>query len=132
MLRSCKARRQRARAPAGVSTRRGARRVPLESALSSIEQPAPSDNSPPQSDSVAAGLGRKVLIAGMLAALVWAALALYGDVNELRRTARRFAPLALAGGLGLVAGNYALRIARWHYYLRHIGVAVPAVESALV
>lgn len=79
-----------------------------------------------------AGLARKVVLGVLLAVLVWAAFALYGDVRELRRTALTFAPSALAAGLGLVAGNYALRIARWQYYLRRIGVALPVLDSSLV
>jgi glycosyltransferase 2 family protein len=79
-----------------------------------------------------AGIGRKIIAAALLAALVWAALALYGDVRELRRTARTFAPEAFAVGLALVAGNYALRIVRWQYYLRCVGVRIPLGESALV
>jgi glycosyltransferase 2 family protein len=84
------------------------------------------------SSQVAAGLGRKIVVAGLLAAMIWAGLALYGDVQELRRTARTFAPAAFFAGLGLVLGNYVLRIARWQYYLRQIGVAVPIGRSALI
>src|SRR5205814_4801248 len=32
----------------------------------------------------------------------------------------------------LAAGNYGLRIARWHYYLGRIGVRVPVLESSVV
>jgi uncharacterized membrane protein YbhN (UPF0104 family) len=77
-------------------------------------------------------LGRKIVVAALLAALVWAGLALYGDVRELRRTVRSFAPGAFAAALALVASNYGLRIARWQYYLRRIGVRIPIGESSLV
>jgi uncharacterized protein (TIRG00374 family) len=78
------------------------------------------------------GLGRKLIIAVLLAGLVFAALALYGDVQELRRTASVFAPSAFVIGLALAAANYALRAVRWQYYLRHIGIRIPWGESSLV
>jgi glycosyltransferase 2 family protein len=84
------------------------------------------------SNQVASGLGRKIVLAGLLAAVIWAGLALYGDVRELQRTARTFAPSAFVASLALVAGNYVLRIARWQYYLGRIGVAVPLGQSALI
>jgi glycosyltransferase 2 family protein len=80
----------------------------------------------------ARGLGRKMVGAVLAAAVVFAALALYGDVQALRRTASEFAPIAFAIGLLLAAGNYALRIVRWQYYLRHIGVRIPWGESSIV
>lgn len=98
-------------------------------------QPAePSPATPPAKDSaqLARGLGRKLVIAVLVAGLVFAALALYGDVQELRRTASVFAPSAFVIGLVLAAANYALRVVRWHYYLRHLGIRIPFVESALV
>lgn len=84
------------------------------------------------SSDLAAGLTRKVVIAVLLAALVFAALAVYGDVQELQRTARSFAAGAFALGLLLAAGNYGLRIVRWQYYLKHIGIDVPIGESSVV
>jgi uncharacterized membrane protein YbhN (UPF0104 family) len=81
---------------------------------------------------LARGLGRKIVATVLIAALIFTALALYGDVQELRRTARGFAPAAFAIGLLLAAGNYALRAVRWQYYLRHINIAIPFGESAMV
>jgi uncharacterized protein (TIRG00374 family) len=77
-------------------------------------------------------MARKIVVAVLLAALVFAALAMYGDVQELGRTARSFAPTAFALGLLLAAGNYGLRILRWQYYLKHIGIHVPLGESSVV
>ena len=78
------------------------------------------------------GLARKVAIAAVFGGLVFAGLALYGDVNKLRATARAFSPSAVALGFSLAAGNYGLRIWRWHYYLNCIDVSVPIVESSIV
>ena len=86
---------------------------------------------PPVADATR-GLTRKIVIALLLGALIYAALALYGDVRELRATAQRFSANAFALALALAAGNYVLRIVRWHYYLLRIGVRVPLGESALV
>jgi uncharacterized protein (TIRG00374 family) len=81
---------------------------------------------------LARGLTRKVAIAAVFGALVFAGLALYGDVTKLRETARGFSPSAVALGFGLAAGNYGLRIWRWQYYLHCIDVSVPLLESSIV
>lgn len=94
-------------------------------------QPKP-EAVPENSAQLARGITRKIIAAGLLAALIFAALALYGDVQDLRRTADDFAPSAFALGLALAAGNYAVRAVRWQYYLKHIGIHVPFGESALV
>lgn len=72
------------------------------------------------------------MLAALLAALVSVALALYADVPKLRDAVRLFSPAAFVAGLGLVAGNYALRIIRWQYYLRRIGVFIALPQSAIV
>ena len=82
----------------------------------------------PAADSaqLASGLGRKMVLAALFAALVFAALAMYGDVQELRRTAQHVRARARSRSrCALAAGNYALRIVRWHYYLGQIGVRLP-------
>ena len=81
---------------------------------------------------LARGLTRKIMLAALFGGLVFAALALYGDVSKLRAAAREFAPNAVLLGFALAAGNYVIRIARWHYYLRCIDIALPIGESSLV
>ncbi len=81
---------------------------------------------------VARGLTRKIVLAMLFAALIFGALAFYSDVQELQRTAKTFAPSAFLLGLALAFGNYLLRVARWQYYLKHLGIHVPLGESALV
>jgi uncharacterized protein (TIRG00374 family) len=75
---------------------------------------------------------RRVLIATLLGAAVFAGLSIYSDVHQLRIHLRAFAPSAFAVALLLAASNYAVRIVRWQYYLRLIGVSIPKMESALV
>jgi uncharacterized membrane protein YbhN (UPF0104 family) len=77
-------------------------------------------------------LVRRVAFGTVLGGLVFAALALYGDVRAITSSLSRFAwgtfPLALL----LSSSNYALRFIRWQHYLRLLGVSLPAGESALV
>jgi uncharacterized protein (TIRG00374 family) len=81
---------------------------------------------------MARGLTRKIIIAVLVGALVFAGLALYGDVTKLREAASGFSKSAVALGFTLAAGNYGLRIARWQYYLQCIDVSVPLGESATI
>jgi glycosyltransferase 2 family protein len=77
-------------------------------------------------------LVRRVLLATLLGAAVFAGLSIYSDVRQLRQNLQSFAPSAFAVALLLAAGNYAVRIVRWQYYLKLIGVSIPRLESALV
>lgn len=81
---------------------------------------------------MARGLTRKIIIAALFGALVFAGLALYGDVTKLREAASGFSKSAVALGFALAAGNYGLRIMRWQYYLQCIDVSVPVGESATI
>jgi uncharacterized protein (TIRG00374 family) len=86
-----------------------------------------------QAAAVAAkGLTRKIAIAAVFGGLVFAGLALYGDVAKLRTAALGFSPAAVAFGFALAAGNYGLRICRWQYYLYCVDVSVPVFDSAVV
>ncbi len=89
--------------------------------------PTPSDTSAPYR-----GLVRRIVIATLLGVTVFATLSLYSDVRELRANLRSFALEALVGALLLACGNYVIRFARWQYYLRQIGIAVPHGESSVV
>ena len=78
------------------------------------------------------GLVRKVMVSALIAGLVFTALALYGDVRELRRTVRAFSGTAFGIALALAATNYALRVVRWQFYLRRLGIVLPWGESSVV
>lgn len=75
---------------------------------------------------------RKVVLASVGAAILYAGLALYGDVKKLGENVRELDWAAFGAGVLLVLGNYALRVVRWQYYLTRIGVALPWLESSLV
>jgi glycosyltransferase 2 family protein len=68
----------------------------------------------------------------ILAAAAYLVLIVYGRVDELGAALRSFQVVYLVPILALVLANYALRFARWHYYLRRCGAGVPARESAAV
>jgi uncharacterized protein (TIRG00374 family) len=109
-------------------TGRGNLRAPMPG-----EPTAPSAaNQPSDAAQLARGLSRKIIIAALFGGLVFAGLALYGDVSKLRTAASGFSPKAVALGFALAACNYGLRIARWQYYLQCIDVSVPLGESAVV
>lgn len=78
------------------------------------------------------GLTRKIIFAALFGGLVFAALALYGDVSKLKAAASEFSSEAVLLGFTLAAGNYAIRVVRWHYYLRCLDIFVPVGESAMV
>jgi glycosyltransferase 2 family protein len=75
-------------------------------------------------------LARKLVPAGVLAALVLLGLALYADAPSLIAALRGFDLRVLPVALALASLNYAVRFVRWHYYLRHSGLPVPARTSA--
>jgi uncharacterized protein (TIRG00374 family) len=77
-------------------------------------------------------LARRILLATLLGAAVFAGLSVYSDVQQLRSKLEAFALDAFAMALLLASGNYLVRFLRWHYYLRLIGVRVPRGESACV
>ncbi len=86
----------------------------------------------------AGGLGRKILLATLFGALVFAGLALYSDVSELVANLGRYQWRYFVYGLGLATANYALRFLRWQYYLARLKVplgapgGVPTGDSARI
>jgi uncharacterized protein (TIRG00374 family) len=74
----------------------------------------------------------KLVLPLVLAAAAYLALLVYGRFDELGAALRSFRLMYLAPVLALVLVNYALRFARWHYYLRRCGACVPLRESAAV
>lgn len=74
----------------------------------------------------------KLLLPLMLAAAAYLVLLIYGRFDDIGEAMRRFQPVYLVPILALVLANYGLRFARWHYYLRRSGIAVPLRESGAV
>jgi uncharacterized protein (TIRG00374 family) len=64
----------------------------------------------------------KIVLSIVFGVLVIAALSLVADVRKLSATLSNFNWALLPAILGLTVFNYALRFAKWQYYLRLIGV----------
>ncbi len=78
------------------------------------------------------GLGRRAVVTLLFAVAVFAVLGLASDLRSLGASLSRFVWSSLSVALALVLGNYGLRFLRWQYYLRVLGVQVPARLSGLV
>ncbi len=87
---------------------------------------------PSSSQAALAGLTRKIVIATLLGVAVFAGLSIYSDVHALTEHLSAFRWSAFGVALLLSLINYALRFARFQYYLRCIDVRVPTLESALI
>jgi uncharacterized protein (TIRG00374 family) len=72
------------------------------------------------------------MVSALIGGLVFTALALYGDVQQLRSAVRAFNGTAFGVGIALASCNYAIRVVRWQYYLRRLGIVLPWGESTAV
>lgn len=80
-----------------------------------------------------ARITRGVIVAAILALAVAALVVAWGDAPAVLGALARFPPWLIPPVLGLTIWNYALRWARWNYYLRVLGVTgVDRWSSALV
>ena len=75
---------------------------------------------------------RRVGLVALLFGLLFLGLALLSDVRAMLHALASMSVTAFLVALALATGNYALRFARWHYYLHRLDVKVPLGESALV
>jgi uncharacterized membrane protein YbhN (UPF0104 family) len=77
-------------------------------------------------------LARRVLVAVALGVLVYAGITVYTGARPLAAALAGWKWWLLAPALGLALANYFIRFLKWHYYLRVLGVAIPAGESLCV
>ncbi|HBY99657.1 MAG: flippase-like domain-containing protein [Ardenticatenaceae bacterium] len=78
-------------------------------------------------------LRHKIALSLLLALVVFAGLAIYGDVRALPTALARFRWGYLPLILGLTLINYALRFVKWEYYLRRLNVrGVPLGTSLAI
>lgn len=75
---------------------------------------------------------KRLLLGLVLGVGLYAAGAIYLGVAELRDSLARFAAWRLLPVLALTCGNYLLRYAKWSFYLRTLGVAVPPGRNLIV
>ena len=63
---------------------------------------------------------------------VYVGFTVWADAGRVGTALSGFRPAAAGLALGLAFANYLVRFVRWQYYLRVLGLAVPAGESLLV
>jgi glycosyltransferase 2 family protein len=63
---------------------------------------------------------------------VYVVFSIWADAGRVAEALARFHWSAAAIACTLAFGNYAVRFCRWQYYLRVLGIAVPAGDSLLV
>jgi uncharacterized protein (TIRG00374 family) len=74
----------------------------------------------------------RVLLGVAAGVAIYLGFSIWADARGVGQALATFSwPVALAA-LGLAAANYLVRFVRWHYYLRVLGLKVPAGESLLV
>jgi glycosyltransferase 2 family protein len=74
----------------------------------------------------------RVLVGVAAGVAVYVGFSIWADARAVGEALRGFAPGAAVAALALAAANYLVRFLRWHYYLRVLGLQVPAGESLLV
>lgn len=71
-------------------------------------------------------VGKKVLAATLFGVVVYAGLALWSDVTQLRHYLVTFEWWTFAGALALAFTNYIIRFGKWEYYLRRLDIGAHA------
>ena len=74
----------------------------------------------------------RVLVGVAAGVAVYVGFSIWADAGKVGEALRGFAPGAALAALALAATNYLVRFVRWHYYLRVLGLSVPAGESLLI
>ncbi len=75
---------------------------------------------------------RRFIAFAILAILVFAGVAFYGDINETLHRIYGFPLKYWLIALGLALANYLIRWLRWTYYLRLLGISIGPASSALI
>ena len=63
---------------------------------------------------------------------MFAGLAFYGDLPEIMGEINSLHPAYWFAALGLALANYLLRLARWHYYLKLVGIKIGIGASGAI
>ncbi len=63
---------------------------------------------------------------------VYVGFTIWANAGRVAEALARFRWSAAAAACALALGNYAVRFVRWQYYLRVLGLSVPAADSAMV
>jgi uncharacterized protein (TIRG00374 family) len=74
----------------------------------------------------------RILLGVAAGVAVYVAFSVWADARSVGKALASFAWSAALAGVGLALTNYLVRFLRWQYYLRVLGLSVPAGESLLV
>jgi uncharacterized protein (TIRG00374 family) len=74
----------------------------------------------------------RILIGVAAGVAIYVGFSVWADARNVGRALASFAWTAALAGVGLAVANYLVRFVRWQYYLRVLGLTVPAGESFLV
>jgi uncharacterized protein (TIRG00374 family) len=74
----------------------------------------------------------KVILGVAAGVAVYVAFSIWADARSVGRALASFQWLIALAALGLASLNYLVRFVRWHYYLKVLGLGIPAGHSFLV
>jgi uncharacterized protein (TIRG00374 family) len=74
----------------------------------------------------------RILLGVAAGVAVYVAFSVWADARSVGQALASFTWSAALAGVGLALTNYLVRFLRWQYYLRVLGLSVPAGESLLV
>ncbi|WP_137291082.1 lysylphosphatidylglycerol synthase transmembrane domain-containing protein [Natronorubrum halophilum] len=72
-----------------------------------------------------------VWLTALLSVVVFFGLVAYADVGAVTSALAAVDPVTFGAVIGLTTVGYGFRFAKWHYYLRYLGVDVPLEASAI-
>ena len=75
---------------------------------------------------------RSLITFAILALIVFAGVAFYGDYRGVLGRISSFPIAYWIMALGLASANYLLRLLRWNYYLKLLGIRIGATDSAAI
>lgn len=91
-----------------------------------------SEGSAPSGGPADGKLTRRILVGVLAGAAVYAAVAIYADLQALIGALSKYAWWTFAAAIGLTCANYALRFIKWQLYLRKLKILVPTGRSLLI
>jgi len=75
---------------------------------------------------------RRLIASVLFGLLVFIGLAIFGDIRAVSASLRSLNWWLVPVVFALALGNYTLRIARWVYYLRRLGIELPLRDSVTI
>lgn len=88
--------------------------------------------SPPESPTAGSGLARRLALGAVLGLAVYAALALWADLDGLGAALTQIPGMRVAEALGLAFAGYLVRFIRWERYRLRLGIQLKRGTSLLI